>query len=196
MPEVLPNLPFTLAASAPTAEAYPLVSYSSSSAQSSTIPDTNSGWRIEVLEQTIYDRGLASEYHIPDIMFHDFRLRDALKKDFRFLADPEGAAWPESVQAPQKLAIVLCFDGYGKHSRQVNVLRHMQGHTLPPTRSKVAHIVASFIDAFLIETRDPAKAGPLSYRGRQLTLDDLVLIDVHHASQGSLQPTIGIIDRA
>ncbi|RPD52359.1 hypothetical protein L227DRAFT_622193 [Lentinus tigrinus ALCF2SS1-6] len=86
MPEVLPNLPFTLAASAPTAEAYPLVSYSSSSVQSSAIPDTNSGWRIKVLEQTIYDRGLASEYHIPDIMFHDFRLRDALKKDFHFLA--------------------------------------------------------------------------------------------------------------
>ena len=48
---------------------------------------------------------------------------------------------------------------------------------------------------YQIETRDPAKypTGPLLHNGREVTLEDLVLMDVQHASRGSLQPTIGII---
>ncbi|TFK89293.1 hypothetical protein K466DRAFT_32468 [Polyporus arcularius HHB13444] len=187
-PASYPMPSFALAAQ--TAEASADVS--SSSVQ---VPDAHSRYHIEVLEQTIYDRGLSSDYRLPDIAFQAFKLRDALNDDFRSLAESESAAWPESFQIPQKLAIVLCFRGYDKHSRQVNVLRHVQARTLPPTRSKLAHIVATVMDKFLAGTRDPSKhpMGPLSHRGRQLTVDDLVLIDVQHASKGSLQPTIGVI---
>ncbi|KAI0705037.1 hypothetical protein C8T65DRAFT_242673 [Cerioporus squamosus] len=191
MPTVLPQPQFALASQI--AEASTHASHSSAQAS-----DVYSGHRIEVLEQTVYARGLTSDYHLPDIACQRIRLRDALNNDFRSLAAPECVAWPESFQTPQKLAIVLCFSGYGTHSRQVNVLRHIQAHTLPPTRSKLAHSVASVIDKFLAETRDPSKypIGPLSHGGRELTLDDLVLIDVQHASKGSLQPSIGVIVRA
>ena len=66
----------------------------------------------QVLEQSIYDRGLSSDLRLPDIAFGNFRLRDALRSDFRSLADPEGIAWPEGYQTPQKLAIVV----YVSHS--------------------------------------------------------------------------------
>ena len=33
---------------------------------------------------------------------------------------------------------------------------------------------------------------PLTHRGRQLGLDDLVLVSIWHVSQGSLQPQIAV----
>ncbi|RDX54939.1 hypothetical protein OH76DRAFT_851296 [Lentinus brumalis] len=150
----------------------------------------------EELRQSLYDRGLTSEaFRLPEMLFHGFGLGDALRNDFCRLADHDRGAWPANptFEVPQKLAVVFCFPGYKKHSRQVNVLRHVRGGTLPQTRSKLAHIIAEEMHTFLTLSRQSGK--PLVHGDRELDVDDLVLFDIQHISKGSLQPTIGVIVR-
>ncbi|TFK89319.1 hypothetical protein K466DRAFT_597906 [Polyporus arcularius HHB13444] len=150
----------------------------------------------EELRQSLYDRGLTSEaFRLPEMLFHGFGLGDALRNDFHRLADHDRGAWPANptFEVPQKLAIVFCFPGYKKHSRQVNVLRHVRGGTLPQTRSKLAHIIAEEMHTFLTRSRQSGQ--PLVHGNRELDVDDLVLLDIQHISKGSLQPTIGVVVR-
>ncbi|KAI0694999.1 hypothetical protein C8T65DRAFT_744209 [Cerioporus squamosus] len=163
-------------------------------AQNFPISKTRQGVVYKELYQTIYDRGLTSEaFRLPEMLFQGIGLGAALRNDFHGLADSNRGAWPanSSFEVPQKLAIVFCFPGYAKYSRQVNVLRCVRTRPLPQTRSKLAHIIAEEMQTFLTLAHSSGK--PLVHSGRQLGLDDLVLLDIQHISRGSLQPTIGVV---
>ena len=51
------------------------------------------------------------------------------------------------------------FDGYQKHSRQVNVLRHVRSRLRPPTRAKLVQIIATEMDTFLVRHNRSAILG-------------------------------------
>ncbi|KAL1945942.1 hypothetical protein VTO73DRAFT_1944 [Trametes versicolor] len=91
------------------------------------------------------------------------------------------------------MAIVYLFPGCPKYSRQVHVFRSGT-HPGPRTRSQLATVIAKEMYRFM---NIALKAGrPLqSQEGEMLALGDLVVVDVRHVSQGSLQPTIGLIER-
>ncbi|RPD53176.1 hypothetical protein L227DRAFT_568097 [Lentinus tigrinus ALCF2SS1-6] len=167
---------------------------SQSSAHSFPVSFTSQGVAYQELHQTPYDRGLTSEVCLlPEMLFGGINLGEALRHNFSGLEDQDRGAWPASgnFNVPQKLAVVFCFSGYDKYSRQVNVLRRVRSRAHPKTRSELAEIIAAEMNTFL---RLACEAGkPLSHCGRELGLDDLVLVNIQHKTRGSLQPTIGVV---
>ncbi|KAI0745278.1 hypothetical protein C8Q76DRAFT_26508 [Earliella scabrosa] len=142
------------------------------------------------LAQYPYSRGqIITGSRLPAVPFNHFSLRDALQCDFNALTDPNKPAWPDDCHMPQKLAIVFCFQGYGVHTHQVTLCYGGK----PPARSKLAHTVADQLQTFTRNAQ--ADNRPLTFNGRAITLDDLVLVKVEQASKGSLQPVIAVIQR-
>lgn len=45
------------------------------------------------------------------------------------------------------------------------------------------------------QDRERAIRNPLTHLGRELSIDDLVLVQVRHVSRGSIQPVLGVLRR-
>ncbi|KAJ8483506.1 hypothetical protein ONZ51_g4640 [Trametes cubensis] len=141
-----------------------------------------------IVPQTQYQpRQHTGSLHTP-IQF-GFPLRDALHQDTTRLIHHDADAFSSTMQLPQKMSIVLQFCGHDqRYSRQVNILR---AHSTPPTRGRLATIVAREVHRFL--TRAAQAGKPFQFGGQYIAgLEDLILVDVLHVSKSTLQPTIAI----
>ncbi|KAI1794056.1 hypothetical protein LXA43DRAFT_155001 [Ganoderma leucocontextum] len=143
-----------------------------------------------ILIQERYESGLSLNYlrAVPPIYYDDgFNLQSAFVGDFSNLPDGDQPAWTSDIRLPPKLAIVFWFPRYPIYKHQVTVLR---AHNQPPTRGKLARIVAREMKRFLDKARIEYRL-PLCCDGQELSLSDLFLIDIEHISRGSLQSRIG-----
>ncbi|EIW62819.1 uncharacterized protein TRAVEDRAFT_43140 [Trametes versicolor FP-101664 SS1] len=122
--------------------------------------------------------------------FYGFNLQSAFQEDVQGLVDPNGQAF--QVQLKQKMTVIFLFPGWERYSRQVHV--HTANKT-SHTRGKLANVIAKEMVQFMAATSKEGR--PLrSQEGKIVELQDLVLVDISHVSQGSLQPTIGVIRRS
>ncbi|KAI0745306.1 hypothetical protein C8Q76DRAFT_789707 [Earliella scabrosa] len=139
--------------------------------------------------QNRYVRGqpIPTDRHLPTIYFNNFPLGDAYADTVCALADHAKLAWPKHVKVPQKMAIVFSFPESDVHSHQYT-LSGAGGR--PPPLKRLTQVIAIELQKIL------TKAPYIKWRGRVLSLNDLVLVKVEHVSKGSLQPVIAVIDRA
>ncbi|KAL1945950.1 hypothetical protein VTO73DRAFT_1952 [Trametes versicolor] len=149
-----------------------------------------SGDQYTILPQTLYEGGLRAARLHPVIQFYGFNLQSAFQEDVQGLVDPNGQAF--QVQLKQKMTVIFLFPGWERYSRQVHV--HTANKT-SHTRGKLANVIAKEMVQFMAATSKEGR--PLrSQEGKIVELQDLVLVDICHVSQGSLQPTIGVIRRS
>ncbi|TBU56839.1 hypothetical protein BD310DRAFT_822851 [Dichomitus squalens] len=120
------------------------------------------------------------------MQFGCFNLQSAIDENYDTLLGAEQLAWEASINLPTKLAVVFCFPGYPLYNRQVTVLT---AHRVPPTRGKMARIIAQEMRKFLARTEYQR---PVCWYGREVSLADLFLGYMQHVSRGSLQAQIGI----
>ncbi|TBU33902.1 hypothetical protein BD311DRAFT_748199 [Dichomitus squalens] len=125
---------------------------------------------------------------LPIMQFGCFNLQSAIDENYDTLLGAEQLAWEASINLPTKLAVVFCFPGYPLYNRQVTVLT---AHRVPPTRGKMARIIAQEMRKFLDKARTEYQR-PVCWYGREVSLADLFLGYMQHVSRGSLQAQIGI----
>lgn len=100
------------------------------------------------------------------------------------------------------------FEGHDDYHFQKNILR---AHKRPLTRGELATIIAQVVQRFLVcvlirsypfhvvtngQNHEKTRMRKsLTYKGKEVVLDDLCLLGVQHVSQGSVQPILAIMSK-
>ncbi|KII91553.1 hypothetical protein PLICRDRAFT_173384 [Plicaturopsis crispa FD-325 SS-3] len=120
-------------------------------------------------------------------------LKDARNDRFEYLLRGGVGAFPESVKS---VTLRLEWPGYDAYGRQFAALDYTTSRN-PITREKLAKNIAKYVDEFIkkyatVQMR--AGSNPIFKVGPgAITADDLVLVSLHHVSQGSWQPQLRLM---
>ena len=118
----------------------------------------------------------------------DCRVAMLLQKDLSGVPDPDDT--PLSLRSNRgplslKPSFRMEFRDYPKYNRQVNSARSTNGHSIPPTKGRLAFLAARELQKFLDKCK--RERNPFRY-----SLDELYLLSIDCVSSGSLQPRFGI----
>ncbi|KAI1796784.1 hypothetical protein LXA43DRAFT_575462 [Ganoderma leucocontextum] len=143
----------------------------------------------DLLEQSPYQGGIVAVAQLaPPLVFGGLRLGSTLRDDMRGLPDHERPAFPDFVKLSQKMSVRIHVRDRLPFEHQATLLRR---NNVGPTMGRLAMIIAREVNRFM--DRERAIRNPLTHLGRELNVDDLVLVEVRHVSRGSIQPVLGVL---
>ncbi|TBU44646.1 hypothetical protein BD309DRAFT_777760 [Dichomitus squalens] len=141
-----------------------------------------------IIDQTPYRNGKVPTGVDAIVQFDDVPMLFAEKGD---VSESTSDAFTGELASKQKVSIRFGFPKYGVCGYQEKQHNIRSANGVGFSRGKVAALVAREVRLLLDKMQ--SHNCPLSFEGKPVAFEDLVLVDVRHVSPGSIQPTIAVL---